>query len=226
MFSDTVSQELAVFSSGTQLTTGLSMERIWGRFKPRTPGSVEELERLLNLESLVDRFDNFLWQSQESIAEMCKIRQALSNALSLLTVDNTDANELINVSLIRSSEFLWDSLLKPYQSLESGVHSLEQRTSEGNLHATHYFEDEFEGICQFIDVLSKYDDSALQKNIILLRAKSSLLAKRPTKSAMSRAGGIAAKTVFHLFNYLGLEKVNGKAIALGKTFHTSMLRKM
>ena len=193
MFSDTVSQELAVFSSSTQLTTGLSMERIWRRFKPRTPGSVEELESLLNLESLADRFDNSLWQSQESIAEMCKIRQALSNALFLLTVDNTDANELIYVSLIRSSEFLWDNLLKPYQSLESGVHSLEQRSSEDDLHATHYFEDEFEGICQFIDVLSKYDDSALQKNIILLRAKSSLLAKRPTKSAMSRAGAIRSE---------------------------------
>jgi midasin len=113
VFSDTVSQELAVFSSGTQLTTGLSMERIWRRFKPRTPSSAEGLESLLNLESLADRFDNSLWQFQEPIAEMCKIREALSNALSL-SVDNADANELINVSLIRSSEFIWDSLLKPY----------------------------------------------------------------------------------------------------------------
>lgn len=207
VFSDTVSQELAVFSSGTQLTTGLSMERIWRRFKPRTPSSAEGLKSLLNLESLADRFDNSLWQSQESIAERCKIRQALSNALSLLTVDNADANELIS-------------------SLEGGVYSLGRGTSEDDLHTAPYFEDEFEGICQFIDVLSKYDDSVLQKNIILLRAKSSLLAKRPTKSVMSRAGAIATKTFFHLFNYLGLEKVNGKAIALGKTFHTSMLRKM
>ncbi|OCL14238.1 midasin [Glonium stellatum] len=205
--SDTLSQELATFSSSTQLTTGISMERIWRCFKPRTPGSAKELEGLLNLESLADRFDNSLWQSRESIAEICKIRQALSNALGVLTIENPNAHELID-------------------SLESGVRGLEQRISLGDPQATPYFEDEFEGICQFIDVQSRCDNSDPQAGIAMLRAKSSLLAKRPTKSSMSRHSAVAAKTFFHLFNYLGLEKASGKAVALGKTFHTSMLQKM
>lgn len=202
-----VFHELSVFGSGIQLTSGLSMERLWTWLKPKVSTSSEELDTTLRFESLADRFDAILWHSEASLDELCHIRGSLSNALALLVDQNVDTEELMT-------------------SLESGIHELEQKIAEETSPVLPYFEEDFEGICQFIDILPPQEGASLHRDILLLREKSTLLSRRPTKTVMSKSGSLASGTFFQLFHYVGMGKAGGQEIAINGRFQSSILRKM
>ncbi|KAF2497757.1 P-loop containing nucleoside triphosphate hydrolase protein [Lophium mytilinum] len=206
IMSSTIATSLTVFRSGTHLTSGLCMERVWLRFKPTTSTSTSALDTLLKLEALADRFDAIIWRSHVSFDDLARTRETFSSAIGLLQEVDLDGEELVT-------------------SLESGVHDLEQKVVKDDYQITPYFEQVFEGVCQFLDLLSS-DNSGLDYQSRASRSMASLLARRPTKSAMTSTGGNPPLRFFHLCSYLGIRTPGGKDIALSNQFQAAALDKL
>jgi midasin len=213
--STTLSKQIAVFGSEVQLTTGLAMERIWRYFKPNTSKNFDQLSSVLQLESLADRLDTVMWKSHLTLDEMAQIRERIASSLDLMRKDEVDAAELI-------------------AGLGTAVDELEQSTTEYDVISTPYFETEFEGLCQFLDVANSYHQVTRllyqhpSSTIVSVRAKSALLARRPTKLA-TVVIGMSHRPTDHfakLYRYLGLAHQPADAMALQGRFHVSMLSKL
>lgn len=206
-------KQISVFGSHVQLSSGLGMERIWRAFKPLTSKNQTQFRTVLELEALADRFDAVMWKSNLKIDEMIQIRERIASSLDLVRRDVVDARELI-------------------VSFDAAVQDLEQSIGEDDVIITPYFEEEFEGLCQFIDVAFEADPTdryaAPPTNVVASRAKSALLARRPTKLNTITAG-ISQEPTEHFakaFRHLGLTRQAGKAVALQGQFHTSILQKL
>lgn len=213
--SGTLTKQIALFGPDVQLTTGLGMERMWRTFKPSTPKNEAQLKSILDLEILADRFDAIMWKSHLAINDMVQIRERITSSLDLVRRDHVDARELII-------------------SLDSAILELEQSIGEDDNVITPYFEAEFEGLCQFLDVA--WNDHPRTKQIyitpsptiVATRAKSTLLARRPTKVGPLTTGKVyePTETFAKLHHHLGLTHPSGHAVALQRDFHPLLLAKL
>ncbi|KAF2198877.1 P-loop containing nucleoside triphosphate hydrolase protein [Delitschia confertaspora ATCC 74209] len=197
-----LNKELTAFGSFTRLTSGLSMERIWLRFKPSTPKSVEEHEIILTLESLADRLDAAMWRSSLRIEDMARIRERFASALGLVRRSDADPKELIT-------------------GLESSVKELEEGIAEEDVNTAPYFQDEFESLCQFVDLEDCTNNS---RPVKILRALSAVLARRPTRELAVEGDSTTSGVFSRLQHYLGIE--SGGQVALSGQFHSSLLHKL
>ncbi|KAF2634774.1 midasin [Massarina eburnea CBS 473.64] len=199
-----LSKEVATFGSDVQLTTGLGMEYIWRAFKPVTSSTLKQLTTVLALERLADRLDAVMWKSRLRLDEMIQIRERFGSSLELVRRQDVDAEELVT-------------------NLGVAVSELEQSIGEDDVAITPYFEEEFEGLCQFLDVAESLVSTS---NVVsLVRAKSSLLARRSTKCPAIEDGKDAGHFV-RLYRYLGHDKPSKQEIVLKGCFHTAMLSKL
>jgi midasin len=210
-----LAKQIAVFGSDVQLTTGLGMERIWRAFKPTTSKTRDHLKALLELETLADRLDAVMWKSHLGINDMVQIRERIASSLDLVRKDEVDAAELI-------------------AGLGAAVSELEQSIGEHDVVNTPYFEEEFEGLCQFLDVAFSDHPATLQlyrspsAAVVDARAKASLLARRPTKLSIVATGRSyeAPGQFAKLYRHLGLTRQPADAMALRGNFHVAMLAKL
>ncbi|KAH7115054.1 hypothetical protein B0J11DRAFT_122747 [Dendryphion nanum] len=205
-----ISRELTTFGSGVQLQTGLGMERIWTYFKSQTAKNTEQLSAILALEGLADRLDAAMWRSNLSLGEMIQIRERFASSIHLVRSQNVNATELI-------------------LNLGSAVRELEVGIVEEDTIVTPYFEDEFEGLCQFVDILDsspRYAEKELSGSLYEVRAKSSLLARRPTRSFINEIGTTPAQHLASLYRFVGLEKGFDRDMALQGRFHVATLAKL
>ncbi|KAH6470467.1 midasin [Parastagonospora nodorum] len=218
MFTDintTLSKQIAVFGSEVQLTTGLGIERVWRHFRPAPCKTLAQLTSILQLESLADRLDSVMWRSSLTLAEMTQIRERIAVSLDLARKDEVDAAELI-------------------AGLTPAVAELESSATEYDIVSTPYFETEFEGFCQFLDVASSDHQSTRllyqspSATVLSTRAKSALLARRPTKLATVAVGSSQTPTEHFakLYRHLGLTRQPAEAMALMGRFHVSILSKL
>ena len=212
IMNSTLSKQISVFGSDVQLKSGLGMERIWRAFKPSTPKVQAQLKAILELERLADRLDAVMWKSNLKIDEMIQIRERIASALTFIRKDEVDAQELL-------------------VSFDVIVQELEQSIGEDDVVVTPYFEDEFEGLCQFIDIA--FDEASerylsLIPTVVTTRAKSALLARRATKLTTVVAGKSILPTdhFAKLFRHLGLTRPAAYAMVLQGQFHTAVLGKL
>ena len=91
---------LSQFNLSWKLSTGLSMERLWEACRPQTPPTLSQLSVYLRLEELADRFDNALWRSWIPVVQVSSVRVSIAEALSVMRSQNTQSEELIDVSLL------------------------------------------------------------------------------------------------------------------------------
>ena len=214
-FSTTLSKQITAFGSDVQLVTGLSMDRLWHAFKPPTPKSQTQLQAIIELETLADRLDVVMWKSHISFDGMIQVRERVISSLDLLRQDEIDASELIT-------------------SLSLVMQDLEQGANEYSTVTTPYFEEEFEGICQFLDVLTSNrtindsQHSTFSHNAIALRTRSAALARRPTKLQTVAFGHIVHPSSYfaRLSRYLGLKSPSQKSLVAKRQFHTGLLSKL
>ncbi|KAF2274496.1 midasin [Westerdykella ornata] len=204
-----LTRELAVFGSEVQLTTGLGVERIWRRFRPTSPSTGKQLAAVLQLEHLADRLDAVMWKLNLRIDEMIQIRERFASSLQLMKSQDVDASELVI-------------------SLESAVCELEGSIDHEDVAVTPYFEAEFEGLCQFSDVLQSVPTQGqdVSEVLRLIQAKSSLLARRPTKSLALNAYREPYDSFEHLYRFSGLGGSSGGDMTLQGRFHTAILEKI
>jgi midasin len=211
----TLSKQVNVFGSAIQLTTGLAMERLWHAFKPKTSKSMSQLKAVLELESLADRLDAVMWKSYLDINEMTQIRERIASSLNMVRKDEVDAIELI-------------------AGLGAAVLELEHSIDDFNTTSTPYFEMEFEALCQFLDVAFDHQPDSVQLYqdpppiVVATRARSSLLARRPTKLTSVTIGRSdqASDHFAKLFRHLGLTHQLAHPTALQGHFHVSVLARI
>jgi midasin len=209
-----MSKEVAKFGSEVQLSSGLGMERVWRYFKPDTSKTHIQLTAVLALENLADRLDATMWKSHLKLDEMIQIRERFVSSSELVKTHDVDAGELVT-------------------ALEIAVRELEDSVGEDDTTITPYFEHVFEGLCQHLDIakslIPKNDPRYIAPNaaVPVVRAKSSLLARRPTKMAkladepMKQAD--AWGNLDRLTRYIGLHKQTGQPVAIEARVHTALL---
>ncbi|PSN73965.1 midasin [Corynespora cassiicola Philippines] len=200
----TLSKELTVFSSDVQLTSGLGMERIWKYFKPNTPKDQAQLAAILSLESLADRLDATMWKSNLKVSEMVQIRERFASSLELARLHDVDAGELI-------------------VALDVAVSELEGNIDEDATVITPYFEEEFEGLCQLLEVAPATPN---KDNITVMRAKTSLFARRPTKLSDNAPANTPTGLTSALTRYVGRDQHPAREMALRGRFHIALLEKI
>jgi midasin len=105
------------------------------------------------------------------------------------------------------------------------VRQLEESIDEDDVAVTPYFEDNFEGLCQFLDV-ARDQASLTPTTPPLVRARASLLARRPTKLMGAGDTENPSADFVRLYRYLGLEKQLGQDIILQERFHNALLAKL
>ncbi|KAF2624667.1 midasin [Macroventuria anomochaeta] len=209
-----LSKHIATFGADVQLTTGLSMEPLWRQLKPNTPKSIAELEAILKLEALADRLDTVMWRSNLRADEMIQIRERFASSLQLVRSEDVNPDELITI-------------------LDNAVRELEEGISEDDATITPYFEEEFEGLCQFLDIAVRQDgvqyvpDNA-SPALISARSKAALFARRPTKLDTVGVGKAGSPTdIFaKVYRHIGLVKEPADSVALQARFHTALLAKL
>ncbi|KAF2112738.1 hypothetical protein BDV96DRAFT_580311 [Lophiotrema nucula] len=203
-----LSNELSVFSAEVELRTGLGMERIWKHFKPDTPKTLKQLNAVLSLEDLGDRLDAAMWKSSLNADEMIQIQERFASSLQLVKSQDIDATELVTM-------------------LGNAVQDIEGRIEDEDAAITPYFAAEFEGLCQFLDILE--DGSGIGTvldPVTIVRAKAALHARRTTKTANSVKSRKPSDLFSSLYNFLGLSNTVAKEMALQGRFHVSLMGKM
>lgn len=88
---DTLKKGLESFNSSWQLRSGQSMNLIWSRVKPPVSTTLEQLEQMLQVEQLAERFDTILWASDVPLRTLIQVREMIAQ---LRGVTGTDANGL------------------------------------------------------------------------------------------------------------------------------------
>ncbi|KAF2653215.1 midasin [Lophiostoma macrostomum CBS 122681] len=204
---ESIEAAMVPFGSVVQLSTGSEMERVWRTFKPTTPKSAKQLSAVLDLEKLADRLDAAIWRLQLRVDEMVQIQERFADSLHLVRSQDVDAQELV-------------------VNLETAVRELEERINVEDAEVTPYFEDEFEGLCQHLDVSQKDVTPDKMSIIRTVRARSSLLARRPTKTMIRHRAAALSDSLQDLYCFLGLEMQSSRELAISDRFHISMLDKI
>ncbi|KAJ9639422.1 AAA ATPase midasin [Coniosporium tulheliwenetii] len=195
---------IASFSASTKLTTGLSMQWMWDKFRPQVPADYGRLQVLLRLEGLADRFDESTWKVKAPLSELCRIREAFSDAINLVLTEGVDAEGLVN-------------------TLDEAINNLSNGAQEDRT-LTPYFESEFEAICQYSDISGSDEVQPAR-----LKPMLQLLAGRSTRRTSQRSRTLttnASQTLKSLSDYLGGDSSDRRPAALNGVLSISLLRNL
>ena len=88
---------LSSFQSNKQLTTGLSMKRLWPHLRPITAQTMTALEDVLQLENLADRMDSILWQTEAPLEQQKVLKYSITNARLEILKSGATGKGLIKV---------------------------------------------------------------------------------------------------------------------------------
>ncbi|RMZ31983.1 hypothetical protein D0859_03901 [Hortaea werneckii] len=106
---------VSVLQVPSMAKTGLACTALWQRFRPETPSSLTGLEVLLNLERLVDRFDELCRRFSEDATTMTALRLSFAKSLSVAPKGNGNVDELTQrlEQLMPTSELPSEDLSEP-----------------------------------------------------------------------------------------------------------------
>lgn len=77
MLGSKIQECLGMFKTSWDLTTGTSMEVLWNSFRPSTARDSRELDLVLRVERLADRFDSIVWRSNAPLDTITKLRRSI-----------------------------------------------------------------------------------------------------------------------------------------------------
>ncbi|KAI7161272.1 midasin [Hortaea werneckii] len=85
---------ISVLQVPSRAKTGLACTALWQRLRPETPSNLTGLEALLNLERLVDRFDDLCRRFSQDATTMTTLRLSFAKSLSVAPKGNGNVEEL------------------------------------------------------------------------------------------------------------------------------------
>jgi midasin len=92
-----LSHYLGRFGETWNLTTGLSMQRLWDRWRPATPTDLEHLRSMIELETLASRFDSIIFKAQVPLSQLSHVRSSLLDAQTAMLASGVDGELLVKV---------------------------------------------------------------------------------------------------------------------------------
>lgn len=90
------SRSLDSFKADWGLTTGMSMQRLWNRWRPATPDHSKQLSSLIDLQNLCSKFDQISLRTNLSFSELSRLRSSLLESQKAVLL-GADATGLIQV---------------------------------------------------------------------------------------------------------------------------------
>lgn len=149
---------LEKFNASWKLTSGLSMQRMWPHFRPKTAKSLRQLHSLLKLDTVEGEFQSLAWNANVSIADLAATRQYFSAARHIILESDADAEEL-------------------FEKLVPLLENLRSNAGNGSRQVIPFFAQQFEGLCQYYDLIAQ--EEVLQDQGDML-GRMALLAGRTT----------------------------------------------
>ncbi|KAJ5112649.1 hypothetical protein N7532_000694 [Penicillium argentinense] len=194
-----LSRALGRFRAGWELTTGLSMQRIWDSWRHVTPASHEQLTSLIELEKTVSDFTSLALQTRVELSQLSQIWDSLSSAQRFILVNGADGDTLV-------------------QGIKETVTELGQAVRRSDSAEYPYFAEDFETLCQYHDLAHDSVQSKLQTVV-------PLLAGRPARSFDSSATHSRVPELLHritLFSGAGSRPPS----AIGDVLSLSLLARL
>lgn len=177
------------FDSGFKLTTGLSMEKLWLKFRPLPISKAERLQMLVEMRALAARFDALRWKVSISVSQLAGIVSALVKAYQLLLTADVDGRSLI-------------------RTLSAELDTLEAEAAKDAIAVTPYLTSQFESLRQYkaLDIMRLHNFN--QTNYpASVDPEILVLASYPTASLMHLASATATSRSLMGIDYLwGSEK--------------------
>ncbi|KAL9004418.1 MAG: hypothetical protein Q9188_002756 [Gyalolechia gomerana] len=141
-----------------QLESGQSMDMIWSRTRPPTPTSFEQLERMMQIEQLAERFDKISWTFDAPLNRLAGMRQMIVQMGKVTAAGVQDTGNGV-------------------EGITSSLHELEARQNVFSDSRTPYMQPEFEALRQYAAALNNVNASEDRKLL-------GLLAGQPTKQLL------------------------------------------
>lgn len=82
-----------------QLESGQSMDMIWSRTRPPTPTSFDQLERMMQIEQLAERFDKISWPLDAPLNRLAGMRQMIIQMGKVTAAGVQDTDNGVEVRL-------------------------------------------------------------------------------------------------------------------------------
>ncbi|KAK0646139.1 hypothetical protein B0T16DRAFT_352277 [Cercophora newfieldiana] len=83
------------FVVGFKLSTGLSMEALWNRLRPDLIPDPEALSQVVEMEKLVDRFDELRWRADVNVSTLRTVQDTMARVYAVLRTGKGDAASLV-----------------------------------------------------------------------------------------------------------------------------------
>ncbi|PHH79074.1 hypothetical protein CDD80_5633 [Ophiocordyceps camponoti-rufipedis] len=131
------------FSSGFELSTGLSMERLWLVFRIAPFPDETVFQRSMGLVRLADRFDAIRWKASASILDLAKAHETFEQAYAIVRSGRGCADELVS-------------------DLTTAIGSLESHIGDREANLEPFFAREFEYVRQLSLLFSPADGQSTQ----------------------------------------------------------------
>ncbi len=81
-----------------QLSTGLSMERLWSVLRPARPQKSQSFEAFLQLEQLAQRVDELIWSIRQPLSEIVSLIESVGVAFQRVLLEDTEWEGPLRVS--------------------------------------------------------------------------------------------------------------------------------
>lgn len=94
----TWSRSQEAFGETWNLSTGLSMQRLWEQWRPATPTDLEHLRSMIELETLASRFDGIIFKARVPLSQLSQVRNSLLEAQTSMLVNSVNGELLVTVS--------------------------------------------------------------------------------------------------------------------------------
>lgn len=161
------------FDVGFRLSTGLSMEVLWLKFRPTPVHDEATFANCLELEKLGARFDSLRWRTSTSIGDLCKAAETLKKAYSIVKTANMPATELV-------------------QNIGEEIVALEGRIGIDSREVVPHFSAEFERLREILlfKQINSHQSSSSQE--------ITLLSNFPTQATMHNEPGAMLNMVANL----------------------------
>ncbi|ETS75706.1 hypothetical protein PFICI_12650 [Pestalotiopsis fici W106-1] len=164
------------FLAGFRLSTGLSIESLWTRFRPMSIANHHLSEMIYTLESFAPQFDRLKWDNRASVLELAQVITSLTNTYKLIREDVPQGDDII-------------------KTVREQLEKLASET-ESHLATRPFMAGEFEYLRQVITLesmarqkaINTHVDEALVLSDLPILTQLQLLSSTPSSQALQYAG--------------------------------------
>ncbi|KAK2756745.1 AAA ATPase midasin [Arachnomyces sp. PD_36] len=201
-----LSGSLDAFGETWNLTTGLSIQRLWDLWRPATPTDLEHLRSMIELEMLSSRFDRIIFKARVPLSQLSQVRNSLLEAQASMLMSNVNGELLV-------------------KNLSQIVEDLESILQDDRPASRPYFSEQFETLCQYNDLTSSRaieseSESSLSSLLQLLASRST----RPSDT--SNLNNPVPGLLGRISCFSGLEGAAGRPTAIQGSLSVSLLGKL